>query len=139
MAVLACGGPTESVAPWGELLTTAARHRGAVGAVTDGLIRDAKLVQELQFPLFHGGFRPLDSKGRAKMVARDIEVVCGGVAARTGDLVFGDHDGVVVIPQAIADDVIAKAVAKIEGENATRDDLRAGATMAEVFRKYGIL
>lgn len=137
--VLACGGPTETVVPWGELLTTAARNRGAVGAVTDGLVRDARLVTGMQFPVFHGGFRPLDSKGRSKMVARDVEVVCGGVTVRSGDLVFGDMDGVVVVPQAISEEVIARAVAKIEGENITREELRAGATLGEVFRKYGVL
>lgn len=137
--VLACGGPTETVVPWGELLTTAARQRGAVGAVTDGLLRDARTVARMQFPVFHGGHRPLDSKGRGKMIARDIEVVCGGVTARSGDLVFGDQDGVVVIPQSIADQVVARAVDKIKGENVTRDELHAGATLGEVYRKYGIL
>jgi regulator of RNase E activity RraA len=91
VAVLACGGPTETITPWGELLMTEARARGAAGAVTDGLVRDARTITRIQFPGFHGGFRPLDSKGRGKMVARDTEVVCG-VACRSGDLVFGDQD-----------------------------------------------
>ena len=137
--VLACGGPTETIVPWGELLTTAACQRGAVGAVTDGLLRDARTVARMQFPVFHGGHRPLDSKGRSKMVARDLEVVCAGVTARPGDLVFGDRDGVVVIPQSISDEVIARAVDKINGESVTRDELRAGATLGEVYRKYEIL
>lgn len=139
VAVLACGGPTETIAPWGELLTTAARARGAVGAVTDGLVRDARTITRMQFPVFHGGFRPLDSKGRGKMVARDTEVVCGGVACRSGDLVFGDQDGVVVIPQAISERVIARAVEKIDSENTTRTELQAGATLAEVFARHGTL
>lgn len=139
VAVLACGGPTETIVPWGELLTTAARARGAVGAVTDGLLRDARIVAKMQFPVFHGGYRPLDSKGRGKMVARDTDVVCGGVPVRAGDLVFGDHDGVVVIPLAAAEDVIAKAVEKIGSENTTRDELRGGATLADVFRRHGTL
>jgi len=137
--VLACGGPDEEIVPWGELLTTAARARGAVGAVTDGLMRDARAVARMQFPVFHGGYRPLDSKGRGKMVARDIEIVCGGVTARSGDLVFGDQDGVVVIPQAISEIAVAKAVEKIQSENKTRDELRAGALLADVFRKHGTL
>jgi regulator of RNase E activity RraA len=137
--VLACGGPTETIVPWGELLTTAARARGAVGAVTDGLMRDARLVARMQFPVFHGGYRPLDSKGRGKMVARDVEIVCAGVIAHTGDLVFGDHDGVVVIPQAISETVVARAVRKIDSENTTRDELRAGALLADVYRRHGTL
>ena len=139
VAVLACGGPTERIAPWGELLTTAARARGAVGAVTDGLVRDARTIARMRFPVFHGGYRPLDSKGRAKMVARDTEVVCGGVAVRSGDLVFGDQDGVVVIPQAISETVIAQALEKIGSENVTRAELEAGATLAEVFARHGTL
>jgi 4-hydroxy-4-methyl-2-oxoglutarate aldolase len=139
VAVLACGGPTEIIAPWGELLTTASRARGAVGAVTDGLVRDARIITRMRFPVFHGGFRPLDSKGRGKMGARDTEVVCGGVACRSGDLVFGDQDGVVVIPQAISEQVIARAIEKIDSENITRTELQGGATLAEVFARHGTL
>jgi 4-hydroxy-4-methyl-2-oxoglutarate aldolase len=139
VAVLACGGPTESIVPWGELLTTAARARGAVGAVTDGLMRDARTITRMQFPVFHGGYRPLDSKGRGKMVARDTEVECGGVTVRSGDLVFGDQDGVVIIPQAFAETVVARAVEKIQSENTTRNELRAGTTLADVFRRHGTL
>lgn len=139
VAVLACGGPTETIVPWGELLTTAARARGAVGAVTDGLVRDARTIARMQFPVFHGGYRPLDSKGRGKMVARDTEVVYTSVTVRSGDLVFGDQDGVVVIPQAISDMVIARALEKIGSENITRTELQAGATLAEVFARHGTL
>jgi regulator of RNase E activity RraA len=76
----------------------------------------------MQFPLFHGGFRPLDSRGRGKMVARDTEMVCGGVACRPGDLVFGDQDGVVVILQAISETMIELALEKIRGGNTTRSE-----------------
>jgi 4-hydroxy-4-methyl-2-oxoglutarate aldolase len=93
----------------------------------------------MPFPVFHGGYRPLDSKGRGKMVARDTDVVCAGVTVRSGDLVFGDQDGVVVIPQAISDAVIARALEKIGSENVTRTELQAGATLAEVFARHGTL
>jgi regulator of RNase E activity RraA len=139
VVVLACGGPTETIVPWGELLTTAARARGAVGAVTDGLVRDARTILRMQFPVFHGGYRPLDSKGRGKMIARDAEVVCAGVTVRSGDLVFGDQDGVVIIPRAISDMVITRALEKIGSENITRTELQAGATLAEVFARHGTL
>ncbi len=139
VAVLACGGAAETIVPWGELLTTAARARGAAGAVMDGLMRDARTIARMQFPVFHGGYRPLDSKGRGKMVARDTEVVCGGVTVRSGDLVFGDRDGVVVIPQAISEKVIASAMEKIESENVTRTELQDGATLAEVYARHGTL
>jgi regulator of RNase E activity RraA len=139
VAVLACGGPAETIVPWGELLTTAARARGSVGAVTDGLVRDARTIARMEFPVFHAGYRPLDSKGRGKMVARDTDVVCAGVTVRSGDLLFGDQDGVVVIPQAISETVLARAIEKIGSENITRTELQAGATLAEVFARHGTL
>ncbi len=139
VAVLDCGGPTERIAPWGELLSTASAKRGAAGCVIDGLVRDIRLIRELQFPVFHGGIGPLDTKGRAKMMARDVPVCCGGVAVSSGDLIFGDADGVVVIPQAIAPKVIEAAIAKVKSENVTRDELNRGLLLGEVYRKYGVL
>lgn len=139
VAVLACGGPTERIAPWGELLTTAAKARGAVGCVTDGLVRDVRHIRQASFPVFAGGIGPLDSKGRGKMIERDVTVNCGGVLVRPGDLVFGDVDGVVVIPREREEEVITAALAKIGGENHTREELAKGAKLAEVFAKYGVL
>jgi regulator of RNase E activity RraA len=139
VAVFDCGGPTERIAPWGELLSTASIKRGAVGCVTDGLVRDVRLIRELGFPVFHGGIGPLDSKGRGKMMARDVPISCGGVAVASGDLIFGDVDGVVVIPQAIAGQVIDAAIAKVKHENVTRDELNRGLLLGEVYRKYGVL
>ncbi len=139
VVVLACGGPTERIAPWGELLTTAAKLRGAKGCVTDGLVRDVRHIRQASFPVFAGGIGPLDTKGRAEMVARDCTVECGGVRVRPGDLVFGDVDGVVVIPAERATDVVEAALAEIRGENHTRDALLAGASPAEVYARYGVL
>ncbi|WP_108660087.1 RraA family protein [Acuticoccus kandeliae] len=139
IAVLACDGPTDRIAPWGELLTTAAKMRGAVGCVTDGLVRDIRHIRAANFPVFHGGIGPLDSKGRAKMMAMDVPVECAGVAVSSGDLIFGDADGVVVIPADVADTVIATALEKIESENNTRDALLQGALLKDVFEKFGVL
>ena len=139
IAVLACGGPTERLTPWGELLTTAARMRGAGGVVEDGLVRDVRAIRGSGFPTFHGGIGPLDSKGRGRMVARDVPVECGGVAVRPGDYVFGDVDGVVVIPGASLEDCVALALEKVNGENRTRDELLRGRRLADVYRIYGVL
>ena len=137
--VLACAGPTDRIAPWGELLSTASQARGAAGCVTDGLVRDVKQIRAMQFPVFHGGIGPLDTKGRARMMERDIPIECAGVRVRSGDIVFGDADGVVVIPNERAEEVIAKAQEKARGEDATRDELRNGKLLAEVFSRHGIL
>ena len=137
--VLACDGPTQRIAPWGELLSTAAQVRGAAGCITDGLVRDVRQIREMRFPVFHGGIGPLDTKGRARMVQRNVPVECAGVKVRDGDIVFGDVDGVVVIPQERAAEVLARAKEKVAGEGRTRDELRQGRLLREVFEKYRIL
>jgi len=137
--VLACDGPTQRIAPWGELLSTAAQVRGAAGCITDGLVRDVRQIREMRFPVFHGGIGPLDTKGRARMVQRSLPVECAGVKVRDGDIVFGDVDGVVVIPQERAAEVLARASEKVAGEGRTRDELRQGRLLREVFEKYRIL
>jgi len=137
--VLACNGPTQRIAPWGELLSTAAQARRAAGCITDGLVRDVRQIREMRFPVFHGGIGPLDTKARARMVQRDVPVECAGVNVRNGDIVFGDVDGVVVIPHERAPEVLAKAKEKVAGEGRTRDELRQGRLLREVFEKYRIL
>jgi 4-hydroxy-4-methyl-2-oxoglutarate aldolase len=139
VVVLACNGPTDRIAPWGELLSTAAQTRGATGCVTDGLVRDVRQIRTMGFAVFHGGIGPLDTKGRARMVERDVRVECAGVLIDPGDIVFGDIDGVVVIPRAHEHAVVDKAMVKVQDENNTRDALRAGEPLAQVFKRFGIL
>jgi regulator of RNase E activity RraA len=139
VAVFACDGPTERIAPWGELLTTASQVRGAVGCVTDGLVRDIRRIREMRFPVFHGGIGPLDSKGRGEMVAMDVPVELAGVRVEPGDWILGDADGVVVIPQAAAGEAFRQALAKVSAEDTTRDELATGASLAEVFARHGVL
>lgn len=136
--VLGCGS-SGRIAPWGELLTTACRARGANGCLTDGLVRDVKAVRALKFPVFHGGIGPLDSKGRGEVAAIDVPIECAGVTVNPGDLVFGDADGVLVVPQPIVKPTLKLALEKVEGEDRTREELERGALLAEVFKKYGVL
>ena len=93
----------------------------------------------MRFAVFHGGIGPLDSKGRGEVCAIDVPIECAGVTVNPGDLVFGDADGVVVVPQPVARQTVQRALGKVEGEDRTRDELRKGARLAEVFEKYGIL
>ena len=109
--------------------------RGAAGCVTDGLVRDVKAIRELQFPVFHGGIGPLNSKGRGEVCAIDVPIECGGVTVNPGDLVFGDADGVLVVPQPIVKQALRQALDKVEGEDRTRAELQQGAKLAEVFAK----
>jgi regulator of RNase E activity RraA len=133
-----CSGSSR-IAPWGELLTTAARMRGAVGAVTDGFVRDVRGIRAAGFPVFHAGIAPLDSKGRGKVAEIDVPVECAGVRIESGDLVFGDVDGVVVVPRHAEEEVLGRAFEKVASENRTRDELLRGAKLGEVFDRYGVL
>jgi regulator of RNase E activity RraA len=136
--VFGCGG-SQRIAPWGELLTTASRARGAAGAVTDGFVRDVRGIRAMRFPMFHGGIAPLDSRGRGKVVAIDVAIECAGVRVEPGDLVFGDVDGVVVVPRRLEEEAVARAFEKVDGEDATRAELAQGAKLADVFARRGIL
>jgi len=138
VAVFGCCG-SRRIAPWGELLSTASRARGASGCVTDGFVRDVRAIRALRFPVFHGGIAPLDSKGRGKVVEIDTPIRCGGVAVAPGDLVFGDADGVIVVPRSVEDEALRRAFAKVAGENTTRDELAAGAKLADVFARHRVL
>jgi 4-hydroxy-4-methyl-2-oxoglutarate aldolase len=139
VAVLACGGPTDWIAPWGELLSTAATVRGSAGCLTDGLVRDVRQIRAMGFPVFAGGIGPLDTKGRAEMTAMDVPVTVGGVAVAPGDLVFGDVDGCVVVPEALIEEAVGRALAKLAAEDRTRDALLAGESLASVYARYGVL
>jgi regulator of RNase E activity RraA len=107
--------------------------------VTDGLVRDVRHIRTMKFPVFHGGIGPLDSRGRGRMIEMDRPVICAGARVCAGDTVFGDVDGVVVVPQGIAEQVFAKALDKVKHENRTRDELREGRLLSEVYAKYGVL
>jgi regulator of RNase E activity RraA len=124
---------------WGGLLTNAAVGRKAAGAISDNGARDYNEIVSLNFPTFCKGLIPYDSCGRMDGKERDIPIVCGGIRVEPGDLVFGDVDGVVVVPQEIADVVIVRAWEKVKGENTVRQELRGGASVVKTFEKYGIL
>lgn len=138
LIVAAASGSTRS-GVWGELLSTAARARGCVGALVDGLVRDVVKMNQLGFSVFARGTSPRDSLHRQRVVAIDVEVEIGGVKIDAGDLLFADADGVVVVPQAVETEVLEKAWEKVSAENRVRDEIRAGMKASDVFRKYGVL
>jgi len=138
VAVMACGGSTR-IAPWGGLLSTASKVCGAAGCLTDGFVRDVKQIRELGFPVFHGGIAPLDSRGRGEVAAIDVPVRIGQVRIEPGDLIFGDADGAVVIPQRLEEQVLQAAFTKLNGEDRTLAALAAGEKLGDVFRRFGVL
>jgi 4-hydroxy-4-methyl-2-oxoglutarate aldolase len=124
---------------WGELLATAARYRGARGIVADAYTRDTGALIEMRFPTFVAGIHCADALGRVDVDAVGDQIECGGVSVATGDLVLADHDGVVVVPAAVAHEVIASAEQKVSAENLVRAKLAEGMSVSEAFRTYGIL
>ncbi len=124
---------------WGELLSTAAKARGASGAVIDGYTRDVKRIIEMKFPVFAKGVKPVNSFGRSLVINYNVPVECGGVLINPGEIVFGDIDGVVAIPRAVESQVVEKALEKVGGENKTREELKKGAYLRDVYRKYHVL
>ncbi|MEA2594686.1 MAG: 4-hydroxy-4-methyl-2-oxoglutarate aldolase, partial [Thermomicrobiales bacterium] len=97
--MVGCTNGSERTCFWGELLSTAATARGAAGCVIDGHTRDALRIVEMGFPVFCTGFRPVDSSSRAIVIDYGVPVLCGGVIVHPGDIIFGDFDGIVVIPK----------------------------------------
>ncbi|MFA9478815.1 RraA family protein [Phycisphaerales bacterium AB-hyl4] len=134
---LASGGEMRC-AYWGEILTATARQRGAVGAVVNGFHRDTPQVPEQEWPVFSRGRFAQDSSVRTQVVDYRVPIEVGQVTVQPGDLVFGDLDGVVVIPQQVEAEVIEKALEKARGEKTVRHAIENGMSSTEAFQKYGI-
>ncbi|HXH12207.1 MAG TPA: RraA family protein [Alphaproteobacteria bacterium] len=130
---------TAKAALWGGLLSTAARARGARGAVIDGMTRDVKQITGMAFPVFVRGVSPLDAKGRLRAYAYRCAIECGGVLVEPGDIIFGDADGVVVIPQDVAVETVSEALHKVEAERLTEEELKKGSLLRDVYARYGVL
>jgi len=126
-------------APWGELMSTVARMRGATGAIVDSMIRDCVRIKQLGFPIFYHGIRPLDSVGRGRVMAYDVPIRCGDVLVRPGELVYSDFDGIVVVPREVESKVLELAAEKAGKENLSRQELMNGKSLREVYDKYGVL
>jgi 4-hydroxy-4-methyl-2-oxoglutarate aldolase len=128
-----------SAGVWGELLSCAARAKGSVGAITDGLTRDAAGIREKKFPVFARGISPYDSYGRSEIVAYDVPVTCGGVRVKPGEIVFADFDGIVIVPTEVLDETLELAESKASGERIVDEEFRKGRRIADVFAEYGVL
>lgn len=132
-------GASHRYALWGELMSTRAMKLGAVGAVVDGYSRDTNGVLALGFPTFSLGPYAQDQGPRGKVVDFRVPVECGGVLVRPGDIVFGDIDGVVVVPREIEEEAIAGALEKARGEKKVAQAIREGMGAEEAFETFGIM
>lgn len=124
---------------WGELLTASAKARGAVGAVVDGFARDTPMVLEQNFPVFCTGTWAQDSSIRTYVFDYRCDIEIGQVTIHDGDIVFGDVDGVLIIPRDIAEEVIEKALQKAATEKTMRKAIEEGMLVTDAFAKFGVL
>jgi 4-hydroxy-4-methyl-2-oxoglutarate aldolase len=135
---IASGGAMRC-AYWGEILTATAKKRGAVGAVVNGYYRDTPMVMEQNWPVFSRGRFAQDSGVRTQVANYRCPIEIESVWVNPGDLIFADLDGVLVIPKAVEEEVVLKALQKARGEKLVRKEIENGMSSTEAFLKYGIL
>ncbi|MEO8495106.1 MAG: RraA family protein [Planctomycetota bacterium] len=136
--ICAANGSMRS-ALWGELLSTASRNTGCVGAIVDGAVRDVAKIREMEFPVFARGTSPYDSQNRQRVIEFAVPVEIAGVRFCPGDLVFADLDGIVVVPREVEAEAIQRAWDKVHQENQVRDAIRAGMQATAAYERFGIL
>ena len=137
--VYICTGASPTYALWGELMSAAAKNRGATGAVVDGHSRDTHGILQQNFPCFSHGRYAKDQRPRGKVIDFRCTIVLGGVTIRPGDIVFGDIDGVCIVPREIEEVVIAQALEKAHGEKTVFEAIKGGMLAQEAWDKFGIL
>ena len=138
--VYLCTGGTPRYALWGELMTLRAKTCGAVGAVVDGFSRDTPGILALNFPVFSHGRYAQDQGVRGKVVDWRVPLEFGnGVRVVSGDVVFADLDGVLIVPADAAEEAFTRALEKVRGEKLVRDAIANGMSTVDAFAKFGIM
>lgn len=137
--VYICTGGTPRYALWGELMSIRARHLGATGAVLDGYSRDTPQILELNFPTFSHGSYAQDQSVRGKVIDFRVPIELRGVRVNPGDIVFGDVDGVCIVPNHAIDEVFNRALEKVSTENLVKEALLNGMSTVEAFAKFGVM
>jgi regulator of RNase E activity RraA len=137
--VYVCAGASPNYALWGELMSTCALNRHAAGAVLHGYSRDTRGILELNFPCFSLGRYAQDQRARGKIVDFRCSIEIENVRIRPGDIVFGDLDGVVMVPRELETEVLKKAWEKAHGEKRVFSAIKAGMGAQEAWDKFGIL
>lgn len=137
--VYICNGAARRYALWGELMTLRARHLGAAGAVVDGYLRDTHGVLAQGFPAFAHGAYAQDQGPRGKVLDFRLPIEVGGVRIEPGDIVFGDVDGVLIVPQRAEREVFVAALEKARGEQLVRKAIEGGMSAVQAFKTYGIM
>lgn len=137
--VYICTGSSPRYALWGGLMSTRAIHLKAAGAVLDGYCRDTSEILDLGFPTFCMGSFAQDQGPRGKVVDYRVPIEIEGVAIRPGDIIYGDRDGVLVIPVEAAEEAISKAFEKVSTESKVRHAIQNGMSTVEAFEAFGVM
>jgi len=137
--VYVCTGASPRYALWGELMSTRAVRLGAAGAVVDGYSRDTPGVLRLGFPTFSRGRYAQDQGPRGKVLDFRLPIELGGVRVQPGDILFGDLDGVCVVPREAESEAFSRALEKARGEKRVQAALEAGMSARDAFAKFGLM
>jgi regulator of RNase E activity RraA len=132
-------GSSPRNAMWGEMMTTRARKLGAAGAVVNGYVRDTRALLELQFPVFGFGSYGQDSAPRYKVYDYRVPVEIGQVRIEPGDILFGDVDGLCVIPAHAEVEVFSNALDKARSEKLVKKELEQGQSAVSAFARHGVM
>jgi len=137
--VYVCSGSSYNYALWGGLMSTRAMRLKSNGVVVDGYSRDTNEILQLNFPTFSAGTFAQDQGPRGKVMDYRIPIEFGGVRINPGDIIFGDRDGVIVIPKETEDEAFKKALEKARGEKLVKKALEEGMSTVDAFDKFGIM
>lgn len=137
--VYICSGSSWNFALWGGLMSTRAKVLKAAGAVLHGYSRDTPEILSLGFPVASAGGYAQDQGPRGKVLGWRVPIKFGNVLINPGDIVFGDRDGVMVVPQAVEVAVFSGAIEKARGERDVLNALQQGMSTVDAFKKFGIM
>ena len=137
--IYVASGASPRYALWGELMSTRAKMLGARGALLDGFARDIDGIRELDFPCFCTGYYAQDQGVRGKVIDYRCTLEIGGIRIVPGSLVFGDKEGVLIIPREAEEDVVRLALEKVRGEKLVAKAIREGMSAVEAYKTFGIM
>jgi len=132
-------GSSLRYALWGGLMSTRAMHLKAAGAILDGFVRDTREIEAMGFPVFSRGAYAQDQGPRGKVIDYRTPIEIEGIRIAPGDLLFGDREGVLVIPRAAEAEAVERALEKVRTENKVAEAIRAGMSTVEAFATFGVM
>lgn len=137
--VYIASGSSLRYALWGGLMSTRAQHLKAAGAVLNGYVRDSWEIEKLGFSVFSRGIYAQDQGPRGKVIDYGCPIEIEGIRITPGDLIFGDREGVLVIPREAEKEAIERALEKVNTENKVATAIRSGMSACEAFRTFGVM